>query len=164
MNISKEEFSFINKELTKLTEEIMILKMQLQETQQTLKATRAECDDWSRQAEAWRLRYEESDALLDEERYNNMWMRKFIRLSAEKVLNLFRNHNDIRILATLLSFLEYVLPEEATTEERRRIEALSQYTFKTEATATNVTIGNVEFWAQNDVNVNQTPQLGNGHE
>ena len=164
MQFSKEEFSFINQEMMKLTEEIITLKLQQQELQQQLTAAKAECDDWCHQAERWRLRFEELDAKLDEERYNNMWMRKFIRLSAEKVFALFRNHNDIRILSTLLSFLHYVQPEEATIEERRRIEDLSQYAFKPRMSATNVNIGNVEFMAQNDVNVNQKPQIENGHE
>jgi len=74
-------------------------------------------DEKCAECEEWKMKFETAQAMAENERYNNMWLRTFIRLSMEKVKNFFTRQKDLRLLSFAQSFILSMMPDDAPAEE-----------------------------------------------
>ena len=155
MELNTQEFDFLNKQLIELSTENLSLKRKLEEAEGKYLALNTEYVKLQVVSVSLKQHIKALEAQLDEQRYDNMWMRQFIRLSAPKVMELFQRKGlPISTLTVLYTFLSYATPDDALPEERKLIADLSQYSFNTETQQTTIKVDQVGVMVGKDLNIN----------
>ena len=153
MNLKPNELFSINDKLTDQAIEIHTLRQKQDELLQQLADAKTENADIRHKADEWRRRYE---ALHDSASPDPLPARsaeQYIRISAEKVTCVFHDTNNAVVLSLLYALIIRAMLDDATPAERMWLKSLAALTYKKAEPATNVSIGQAQYVAGNDVNL-----------
>lgn len=126
MEISLEDFKALADERSQKDVKIARLEMEIEHQAAVIGALSQENGALHAELEEARREHDDVVSLLDEEKFYNSMLTRFILLSEEKVRLFFKRIADVHVLAVVQAFVLRVLPDDISPEGRRLAEEITQ--------------------------------------